>query len=537
MANELFVSRFAGRTWAAVRVDGRTTELRVETRASSRATVGRIVKARVTRVLPGIQVAFVDVGLERDGFLHVSDLVLPGEEPVEPAAHAVPAGPAGEPSDIGPTDEELEAAIEAEQRGATAPAAGPDGSFDRATARSAPIQDRLREGRELLVQITREPIRSKGPRVSAYLTVPGRMLVYMPMSRLRGVSRRIRDEDERRRLRAVLQALPHPGGFILRTAGANVDEEAVRGDADRLVREWRDVLARGEFARAPAVVRDEGDLLARLLRDAPEGGYDRVVVDRPEMHDLAVAALRGTDPRGGEALAARVELHEGERPLFESHALDQDVERAMRPRVWLKSGGYIVIEPTEALVSIDVNTGKYVGTTRPEETVLRTNLEAAVEIARQLRLRDLGGIIVVDFIDMDRAASRRSVLDALENALADDRARTKIVGISELGLVQLTRKRTRPGLGSLLTRPCPACQGNGRVKGVETVAWEALREVHRTLPLLRPERVTVRAQPEVLREFAALWHGQEPPEGIERALVRLEEDPALDPESFDVELR
>jgi ribonuclease G len=223
--------------------------------------------------------------------------------------------------------------------------------------------------------------------------------------------------------------------------------------------------------------------------------------------------------------------------MFESHALDQDVERALRPRVWLKSGGYIVIEPTEALVSIDVNTGKYVGTSRPEETVLKTNLEAATEIARQLRLRDLGGIIVVDFIDMASPDSRRQVLDTLDRALSEDRARTKVVGLSELGLVQLTRKRTRPGVGSLLTRPCPTCQGHGRVKDVDTVAWEALREVYRALPALSPERVTVRAQQDVLQSFAALWHGERPPDGVDRALIRLEEDPALDPESFDVEFR
>jgi len=516
MSSELFLSRFAGRTWAAVREAGRTTELLVETERSVRATVGRIVLARVTRVLPGMQVAFVDVGLERDGFLHVSDLVLPGER----------AAPSPGPGRDGAADDDVD-----RFDGEPSDPAGPAGPH-----RAAPIQDRLREGRDLLVQITREPIRAKGARVSAYLTFAGRFLVYLPQASLRGVSRRIRDEDERTRLRGLVEGIGLPGGFILRTAGEGLDEDAVLADARRLVAVWDHVRRRAEHVAAPAVVHDDGDLLSRLLRDAPVHGYGRIVVDDTDLRDRVTALQIEGDPIRGEVRAGRVELHEGDRSLFETHAVDQEVERALSARVWLRSGGYIVIEPTEALVSIDVNTGKYVGRDRPEETVLRTNVEAAIEIARQLRLRDLGGIIVVDFIDMESEASRRQVQQALQEALADDRARTKIVGISELGLVQMTRKRTRPGLAETLTRPCPACDGRGRVKAVETVAWEALREVHRHLPTLRPERVSLRARADVLRAFETLWHRQPPPDGVDLARVDLLEDGSLEPESFDVVL-
>jgi ribonuclease G len=523
VSSELFLSRFAGRTWTAVREEGRTTELRAETDESARSAVGRIVKSRVTRVLPGMQVAFVDVGLERDGFLHVSELVLPGEHPSSARAVARVEAPESE-----------------EASGATAPPVDPiDADEPRegaAKASHAPIQDRLREGRELLVQITREPIRDKGPRVSAYLSLAGRVLVYLPQSGLRGVSRRIRDADERARLRALVEAIHLPGGFILRTAAEGIDRNAVRDDAERLVRTWQRVQRRAERLSAPATVHEDGGLLERLLRDAPAGGYDRIVVDDTELRDRVTEFLIDSDRVRGASRASRVELHADPFPMFESHGLEQDIERALRPRVWLKSGGYIVIEPTEALVSIDVNTGKYVGRDHPEETVLRTNLEAAAEIARQLKLRDLGGIIVVDFIDMSLGESRDRVLGALEAALATDRARTKIVGISELGLVQMTRKRVRPGLGSLLTRPCPACKGTGQVKRADTVAWEALREVYRHLSSLRPGRVVVRAQPEVLSVFASRWHALVLPDGVDGVTVELVDDASLDPESFDVEL-
>jgi ribonuclease G len=517
MSSELLVSRLGGMTWAALRENGATVELRVE-REGDRGAVGRIVKGRVTRVLPGIQSAFLDVGSGRDAFLYVGDLVLPGESPSEPPVEAdVDLAAAGD--DDGEESEEGEDAVR-------------EGSRPRPAARMGPIEDRLKDGREILVQVAREGIGTKGARVTCFVALPGRYLVYMPQLAFRGISRKIGDADERSRLHAVLDALPaSSGGFIVRTAGEGADESAFRADAAMLRAEWEAIQVRAAACHAPSVVHTELDLLLRLLRDAPREGLDRIVLDDPDYHDRAIAYLSALAP----TLAGRVRLHAGPAPLLESHGIDQEIEKALRPKVWLRSGGYLVIQQTEALVSIDVNTGKFVGASRPEETVLRTNLEAAAEIARQLRLRDLGGIIVVDFIDMESPENRKQVLDALEEALRRDRARTKVVGLSELGLVQLTRKRTRPGVGASLTRSCPLCGGHGRVKAPETVAREALSEILRLLPGLEEQAVVVRVHPDTASALRlALETAGSLLEPALAVRVRVEEDPAVRPDRFDV---
>jgi ribonuclease G len=505
MSSELFSSRFGGHAWAALREEGHTVELRVE-REGDAPTVGRIVKGRVTRVLPGLQSAFVDIGQARDAFLHVADLLLPGEQP--------------------PHDAEAMLARMADEE------AGEEEAAPRSTAAAAPIQDRLRTGRELLVQIAREGFGHKGPRVTCFVSLPGRYLVYLPQMPHGGVSRRIADPDERARLKAALEGLTEaPGAFIARTAASGVDVSRLRADASRLVATWEACLAAAERALAPCVVHEDLDLLLRLLRDAPRDGLDRVVVEGAEDRERALAYLADVDP----GLAARVRLHAGPAPLFESEGLDEDVDRALRPRVWLRSGGTVVIEPTEALVAIDVNTGKYVGRGQLEETVLRTNLEAAEEIARQLRLRDLGGIVVVDFIDMELPESKRRVLEALEAALARDRARTKVVGLSDLGLVQLTRKRTRRGIAASLTRTCPSCAGLGRIKNAPTIASEALVEIRRLLPETAASSVTVRTHPEVARILAlTLQTGGEDLDAVRRASVRIEADDRVAPDHFEI---
>jgi ribonuclease G len=459
-----------------------------------------------------MQSAFLDIGQDRDAFLHVSDLILPEESP----------GELEEPEGLDLEVDDDPEATEEEPGGR---------AWRREVMRNAPIQDRLREGRELLVQVARDAIRSKGPRVSCYLTLPGRYLVYLPDLGVRGVSRRIRDQEERDRLREILTSLPHEGGFIVRTAGEGKGSVPFRADADMLVASWREIRQRADAAAAPAMVYRELDLLRRLLRDAPLEGYAMILVDGEEAYDQAVRYLRDLDPQ----MAAAVRIHGDDTPLFREYGIDQEIEKALRPRVWLKSGGYLIIEQTEALVSIDVNTGKYVGRDDQEETVLRTNLEAAEEIARQLRLRDLGGIIVVDFIDMEMARSRRRVLETLETALGRDRARTKVVGLSDLGLVQLTRKRTRPGLGSFLTAACPTCGGAGRVRSPEWTAAEAIQEVRRLLNDLEDQDVTVRAHPETVRAVLAALQSRGLP-GRQEALdrVRVEEDPSIRPDAFEV---
>ena len=505
MSTELLCSRFGGQCWAALREDGSVVELRVE-RDGQPPQVGRIVKARVTRVLPGLQSAFVDIGTDRDAFLHVADLLLPGERPAGFAPHRL-APPDGDGAD--PAEEETP---------------GPE-LVEPAITRHGPIQDRLRVGRELLVQIAREGFGSKGPRVTCFVSLPGRYVVYMPQVPHLGISRRITDLAERERLRAILAAVAGGhGGFIVRTAGAGAAAGALEADAARLVHAWREISRRAEAQPAPQVVHVDVGLMLRLLRDAPREGLSRVVVDGPEDRDRAFAYLRDVDP----ALASLVTHHPGPGPLWEAEGLDVEIERALRPRVWLRSGGTLVIEPTEALVSIDVNTGKYVGRGQLEDTVLRTNLEAADEIARQLRLRDLGGIIVVDFIDMESPDSRRRVLEAFEQALARDRARTKIVGLSELGLVQLTRKRTRRGIEALLTRPCPSCGGQGRVKSAGTLASEALAEARRVVSSVPARTVRVRAHPELARALLlSLQEGACSGGALASIDLRVEEDPSL----------
>jgi len=437
MPGELFLSRREGQIRAALREDGRTVELHCE-RLVQQPQFGQIIKARVSKVVPGIQSAFLELGESRDGFLHATDLLLPGEEP-ETLDDQPQGGEALEP----PRGEALEP------------------RFKRGRARRPPIQDRLKVGRELLVQVSRESVGSKGARVTCYLTLPGRLLVLFPQLGIRSVARKIRDDAERQRLREIMRGLPgDTTGYVARTAAAGADESTLRAEARLLFERWQEITEEVDSLPAPSVVHRELDLSRRLLRDLSSHAMERIVIDDRETFDRACDYLAAVSPE----LVGRVELYVADEPLLDRYALSRDFEKATRPRVWLKSGGYLVIEPTEALVSIDVNTGKFLGQQRLEETVLRTNLEAAAEIGRQLRLRDLGGIIVIDFIDMDSVDARRQVAEALAAAMRADRARTKIAGFSELGLLQLTRKRTRLGLSDTLMRRCPTCSGVGRVR-------------------------------------------------------------------------
>ncbi len=518
MPTELLASRAGGRTFTALREDGVTAELRVEDDSRGLA-VGHIVKARVSKILPGIQSAFLDVGAERDAFLHATDLLLPGET-ASPRLEALSGGPGDEA-------EEDRADAEAESEGTRRPRRDvPDGP---------PIQERLKEGREIVVQVVREGFGAKGARVTSFITLPGRTLVHAPQAPFRGISRRIHDPGERERLRGILEEIQESeGGFIVRTAGAGASPSALAADARFLAGTWRSIERRIERAPTPSVLHADLDLFFRTLRDAPTASLDRIVVDDAAMERSGAEYLREIDP----VLAARLTRHEGPPSLFDATGVTADIERALRPRVWLPSGGTIVIEPTEALVSIDVNTGKFVGIRRMDETVLKTNVEAAEEIARQLRLRDLGGIIVVDFIDMDRPDHRQLVLSTLERALQRDRSRTKIVGLSELGLLQLTRKRTRLGLGAVLTRGCVACGATGRMKTPETVAHDALVEALRVAASFPASEISIHAHPDVARAIELVL--QTPAPVVDRDLarrLRIADDPGSRPEQFDVRAR
>jgi ribonuclease G len=434
-------------TRVAVQEGNLLTDLYLE-RHRHRSIVGSVYKGTVTNVLPGMQAAFVNIGLAKDAFLYAGDYTA--SRGVEAAPPALPA------VDDEDADVEIDEA-EPPRREAM-----------------APIEQMLSRAQEVLVQVSKESLGSKGARVTSFISLPGRYLVYMPQTQHVGVSRRIRDDRERDRLRAALRALPlPPGGFILRTNAEGKGETEFAADVEFLSRLWAQIQARFEQAPPPAVLHEEADLTFRVVRDLFSPEVDELVVDSAEVHAKCLEYVRALVP----ALEDRLKLYTERVPIFEHFGIEKDIEKALRRRVWLKSGGYIVIDHTEALVSIDVNTGKYVGKRDFEQTVLKINMEAVGEVVRQIRLRDLGGIIIIDFIDMEVPEHREQVYKALKRALAEDKARTNVLEISELGLVEMTRKRVRQDLRALLSVTCPTCRGSGVTKSNETLAAEVYRVI------------------------------------------------------------
>ena len=502
MPSELHASRAAGRVWAAVREGGRTVELHVEPDGQRALAPGRIVKGRVSRVLPGIQAAFVDIGESRDAFVHVSDVPVPGALPIRRLPRAWEA-------------------LDPEEHSSDPPPPATLGGAAR-------IEDVVREGTEIVVQIVRGPVQSKGPRASGYPSLAGRGLVYFPTVDVRAVSRRIADPDERERLRGVVAGIPVEGGLVARTAAEGVSEDRLAAEAHGLAAAWAAIAERARAEPAPVVLRREPDVLERLLRDAPAGGYERVVVDDRELEARALELLP-TLAAGGVVTVERRASGEVFRDLA------QQVDQALAPRVHLPSGGDLVIEPTEALVSVDVNTARHVGTAGGRDTVLTTNLEAAGEIGVQLRLRDLAGSIAVDFIDMSSEAARARVIEALEQALRGDRARTRITPLAEGGLVHVARERRRQPLFASVTRACPSCRGTGRVASAEIVAERARREIERLAAALEAECVVLRAHPEVVAAFRRLYLKEGT--AVSEAPYRVEvvEDGAVDRGDYELE--
>src|SRR6185436_2545541 len=341
--------------------------------------------------------------------------------------------------------------------------------------------------------VSKESLGSKGARITSFISIPGRYIVFMPQSRHIGVSRRIHDEAERERLRSIVKAVrPPTGGFIVRPVAEGKGEEELAADIQFLSRLWTQVQSRCEAAKAPALLHEEMDLTFRVVRDLFSPEVDEFLVDTAEGYEKVLQYANTLVPQ----LAARVKRYEDKLPIFEATGIEKEIDKALRRRVWLKSGGYIVIDHTEALVAIDVNTGKYVGKRDFEETVLKINLEAAAEAMRQFRLRDLGGIIILDFIDMERAEHRDQVFKALKKVLADDKARSNVLEISELGLVEMTRKRVRQSLQSLFCAPCPACKGSGMIKSDAAIAAEILRKMQAGVRDAAGTEVVVRGHPE-----------------------------------------
>jgi ribonuclease G len=504
-------------TRLAVQDGSQLVELYVE-RAGRRSIVGNIYKGIVTNVLPGMQAAFVDIGLQKDAFLYAGDYTASrGEDPraVLPESEAE--------DDVADLDE-----------GERAAAANGDREASRRET-AVPIEDMLRKGQEVLVQVSKESLGTKGARITSFVSLPGRYIVYMPQSGHVGVSRRIHDDAERERLRGIVKSLPPPpGGFIVRTVAEGREAQEIAADIEFLTRLWGQVQSRFESARAPSLLHEEMDLTFRVVRDLFSADVDEFLVDTPAAYEKCLNFAESLVPQ----LASRVKLWEEPAPIFEATGIEKEIDKALRRRVWLKSGGYIVIDHTEALVAIDVNTGKYVGKRDFEETVLKINLEAAVEVMRQIRLRDLGGIIIIDFIDMERAEHRDQVYAALMKTLVDDKARTNVLEISELGLVEMTRKRVRKGLQSLLTASCPTCKGSGVVRSDPTLAAEIFRKVQAGAREATGREAVIRAHPELARHLET-----DEREGLERLEAAIDRKvsvhavPSYQREQYDVAFR
>jgi ribonuclease G len=445
MSEEILINITPMESRVAVVENGVLQEVHVE-RTQRRGIVGNIYKGKVVRVLPGMQAAFVDIGLERAAFIHASEISTREGQAVET------------------------------------------------------ISALVHEGQSLVVQVTKDPIGSKGARLTTQLSIPSRYLVYMPRTSHLGISLKIEDEGERERLKQVVadcvsaEGIEEAGGFILRTAadGAGADEILI--DIRYLRRLWDQIAAQMQTAPAPSVIYEDLSLALRTLRDLVSLRTEKIRIDSRETFGKIAQFVGELMPE----IADRLEHYPGERPIFDLYGVEDEVQRALERKVPLKSGGYLIVDPAEAMTTIDVNTGAFVGHRTLEETIFKTNLEAATAIARQLRLRNLGGIIIIDFIDMEDEEHQRQVLRTLEKQLERDHAKTNIIGITELGLVQMTRKRTRESLEQVLCEPCESCQGRGKLKTAETICYEIFREILREARAYQPEGYRVLANQKVV---------------------------------------
>jgi ribonuclease G len=516
LKREILINGSQRETRVAILEDDRLVELLVD-RPDHRRTVGDIYLGRVEAVLPGIQAAFVDIGLEKSAFLHASDLLEPDEdeEPeededdgedelrIEPA-EAAEGAESAESASAGEEKKSWRGRGRGRGRGGNGttgagekPSAPEGRQRETSSRRPLPnIQDILKKGQTLPVQVTKEPISTKGCRVTAQISLPGRFLVYLPYASKVGVSRKIESREQRAKLRElVTRLLPKDaGGVIVRTVAEGVTEEHFQREIESLLALWKKINRKKTFVRrAPALLQRETSLTRGIIRDLFSAKVDALHVDSKELYNEIETYLSQIDTE----LIQRVHLYTESTPLFDKFDIESEIRDLFKARCELPTGGSIIIQPTEALVSIDVNTGRYTGKKDPEKTILRTNVEAAREIARQIRLRDIGGIIVCDFIDMETRSNRDKVLQELRTHLGRDRARTKAFAVSELGLVEMTRQRVRPSLWHSMTTDCPTCAGTGRVFTPEVVSRRLERSLRRAGHEHRERQLTVRLHPEV----------------------------------------
>ena len=500
MKREILINANPRETRVAIIEDDQLVELLVD-RPDARRMVGDIYLGKVEAVLPGIQAAFVNIGTEKSAFLHASDVVYD-------------EGDGEGDGDDDDADDDADS-----ERGR------------RRRAKAPAIQDVVKRGQDLVVQVSKEPISTKGPRVTAQVSLAGRFLVYMPFAERVGVSRKIGDREARKRLRAqVEEVLPkNSGGVIVRTVGEDVTQETLERELTTLIGQWKRIKRKTHFVRAPSLIHRETSLTRGLMRDVFSTKVEQVTVDSKQVHNEILEYLKGIAPE----LIDRVKLYEDVTPLFDKAEIEQEIRDLFKRRCDLPSGGYLIIEPTEALVSIDVNSGRYTGKKDPEKTILRTNVEAAREVARQARLRDLGGIIVCDFIDMETKANRDKVLQELRTHLGRDRARTKAFAVSDLGLIEMTRQRVRQSHLQNMTEACPTCHGTGRVFTAETIARRIERSVKRAGLEGRKDPLVVRLHPDVA--MYVLENEKDLLKKLEKAVgfgLEFRDDPLLKPDEF-----
>jgi ribonuclease G len=512
MNKEMIVSSNGHETMVAILEDDLVAEIFVE-RERHRGVVGNVYKGRVSKVLPGMQSSFIDLGLERDGFLYVADVIdtlvefdkLAGDDDDEPKADGSKAR---------------------------------ESRTDRENRPQQKIEDLLKEGQEIVVQVVKEPLGTKGARLTSHVTMPGRFLVFMPTVDHIGVSRKIESREERQRLRGIVrefrEAHGFTGGVIIRTAAGGRPKEDILGDLDAFHKIWTEMRQRNESSRAPAVLFQEQSIVSRLLRDLLTEDFQAIRIDNFQEYQRVLELVERIMP----TLAPKVKHYAKPFPIFDEYGVQAEIDKALKSKVFLKSGGSIVINQTEALVAIDVNTGRFVGkktSGRLEDTIVKTNLEAVKEIVRQIRLRDLGGIIVLDLIDMEDKKNRQKVYAAVEQELKKDRSPSKALQVSDFGLVIVTRKRVKQSLERVLTEPCPYCAGTGVIKSSSTICYEILNEVKKVSPDINGHRLLLRVNPDIARAL------KEEESGVMKDLrqaigkdVTIKADVHLHHEQFDV---
>jgi ribonuclease G len=463
MRKQMIVDVNAYQTRVALLEEGSLAEIYVEQVGRERI-VGNIYKGRVQNVLPGMQAAFVDIGLEKNAFLYAGDILV-------------------DKADLEFPNQKERPEIQAN------------------------IKDIVKPGQEILLQILKEPFGTKGARVTTHITLPGRTLVLMPTVNYIGVSRRIEDEEERSRLRSIIERIkPENMGIIVRTAAYGKSEEEFISDISFLVRMWEKVIHRAQLVNAPRMVHAEESLVFRTIRDIFTPDVEELMINDRDYYEKVKVVADIISPE----FADRVKLYQGEQDLFDRYELESKIDKLLQRKVWLKNGGYIIIDQTEALTAIDVNTGKYVGSDDLQQTLFETNCEAAREIARQLRLRDIGGIIIIDFIDMEDQANKDTLIELLRNELKKDRTKSNVVGMTGLGLVEMTRKKVRKSLSATMQNSCPYCGGESRILSAETVAHKIRRQLRREQQNTNVPSYLIEAHPHVASFIEARSHGDPP---------------------------